>query len=92
MRITLQYATQVKRVAGVGSETVEASAPCGVEDLVRLAVDRRGDALRRMVLDDHGKLQPSLLVFVHDRQVGRGETITLKDGDVVTLMSPISGG
>lgn len=92
MRITLQYATQVKRAAGVGSETLDVPSPCGITDVIRLAAERRGEALRKLMLDEQGRVQPSLLVFVHDRQLGRDEVIALQEGDVVTIMAPISGG
>jgi molybdopterin converting factor small subunit len=92
MRITLQYATQVKRAAGVGADTLDAPADAKLPDLLRLAADNRGDALRSMLLDAAGEIQPSLLVFAGDRQIGRDEQITLRDGDVLTVMSPISGG
>ena len=92
MRITLQYATQVKRAAGIGSDTLDAPPDASLPDLLRLAAEYRGDALRKMLLDDGGDVQPSLLVFVGDRQLGREEQIALRDGDVVTLMAPISGG
>ena len=92
MRITLQYATQVKRAAGVGADTLDAPAEAKLLDLLHLAAERRGDALRSMLLSEAGTIQPSLLVFAGDRQIGRDEPITLCDGDVLTLMSPISGG
>lgn len=92
MRITLQYATQVKRAAGVGADMLDAPADATLSDLLRLAAERRGEALRSMLLDDGGEIQRSLLVFAGDRQIGRDESITLRDGDVLTLMSPISGG
>jgi molybdopterin converting factor small subunit len=92
MRISVQYATQVKRAAGVGSETLEAPSPCGIADVVRLAAERRGEVLWKMLLDDAGRVQPSLLVFIGDRQIGRDESVSLREGDVVTIMAPISGG
>jgi molybdopterin converting factor small subunit len=92
MRITVQYATQVKRAAGVGSETLDVPSSCGIADVVRLVAERRGEALRKLLLDDAGQVQPSLLIFAGDRQIGRSESVALRDGDVVTIMSPISGG
>ena len=92
MRITLQYATQVKRAAGVGSETLDVPSPCGIADVVRLAAERRGEALRKMLFDDAGHVQPSLLLFVGDRQIGREDSVSVREGDVVTIMAPISGG
>ncbi len=92
MRITVQYATQVKRAAGVGSETLDVASPCRIADVVRVAADRRGESLRKMLLDDAGRVQPSLLVFMGDRQIGRDESVSLREGDVITIMAPISGG
>lgn len=92
MRITLQYATQVKRAAGVGADTLDAPPNATLPDLLRLAANHRGDALRSMLLSEAGEIQPWLLVFAGDRQIGRDEQVTLRDGDVLTLMAPISGG
>jgi molybdopterin converting factor small subunit len=92
MQVTVEYAAQVKRVAGIASETIEVNSACTVQELVKQAVDRHGDALRRVLLDSGGELQRSILVFVGEDQARWDDHVELKDGDTVTLLSPISGG
>jgi molybdopterin converting factor small subunit len=54
-------------------------------------VNRHGDAFRRIVLTEQDKIQPALLLFVGDEQLG-GDTPHLKDGDVITILAPMAGG
>jgi len=42
-------------------------------------------------LDACGGVQPAILLFVGDEQVGP-ETVPLRDGDVVTVLTPMAGG
>ena len=52
-----------------------------------------GEAGRRDLIFDSGKnLQPSILLFVGDDQIQWHIPVTLQDRDVVTILSPISGG
>ena len=91
MRVTAEYAAQVKRAAGVGAETLDVDASCTVEQLVQAVAARHGDALRALLLTGDGRLHPSILVFLRGEQVRDGST-PLRDGDTVTLLPPISGG
>ncbi|MGH7127677.1 MAG: MoaD/ThiS family protein [Planctomycetaceae bacterium] len=94
MHVTIEYAAQAKRAAGIAAERVELDAPCSVSELLRRRADARGTELRILLFGDDGRLQPSLLVFVGDRQIRGDEADTLRvsEGDVLTVMSPISGG
>jgi molybdopterin converting factor small subunit len=90
MRITVSYMAQLKRAAGLGREVVEVDGACTmVELLLRLAQDR-GDSFRGLVLTSQGQPQPSLLLFVGEEQV-RGDR-PLRDGDEITVLTPMSGG
>lgn len=92
MQIEIHFATQVKRAAGVRSETVTVPEGCTVHALVRQTADRHGDELRRLLLNDAGEVQPGLLLFLGDAQVTSGDDPVLVDGATLTVMSPISGG
>ena len=91
MRIKVEYAAQLKRAAGVGSEEFELDAPGSLRDLVSCIAEKHGDPLSGLLLDDARRLQPSILVFLGNDQV-RGEDTPLEDGNSVTFLSPISGG
>lgn len=92
MKVTVEYAAQVKRAAGVASEIVELPPGATLQQLVQTVVSLRGDQLAGVLLADDGGLHPSILVFVGDEQV-RGEAARpLREGDTVSFLSPISGG
>ena len=92
MNVTVEYAAQVKRAAGVASESLTVDAPCTVQQLVAKIADAHGDGLANLLLAPNGALHPSILLFVGDRQVRWDSAAQLHDGDVVTILSPISGG
>ena len=91
MKIAVRYMAQLRQAAGVSTEDVEVDSTAALVDLLRLLAERRGAGLRRLLLTVDGTIQPTLLVFVGDEQADGART-TLKDGDAVTLLSPIAGG
>ncbi|MCH7989228.1 MAG: MoaD/ThiS family protein [Planctomycetes bacterium] len=92
MQVTVVYAAQVKRAAGVASENVDVDATCSVQDLLTQVAAARGNALKNILFDDDGVLHPSILLFVRDSQIRWETPFELNDRDVVTVLSPISGG
>jgi molybdopterin converting factor small subunit len=92
MNVTVYYMAQLKQAAGVGSETIELAGPCTATELVRLLADRHGPALRRLLLNEGGEMQPTILLFVNDVQVMKGNDVMFQDGDEVSFLSPIAGG
>ena len=92
MKVSVRYMAQLRTAAGTAAETVDIEAPCTAADLVAHLAARHGDALRRLLLGADGRLSPIILVFLGDSQVGPGEPLPLKDGDVITLLSPVAGG
>ena len=92
MRVTVEYAAQVKRAAGVASESVDVETACSLQELLRQVAADRGDALKNILFDDDGALHPSILLFVGNSQIRWNTPLKLNDRDVVTVLSPISGG
>jgi molybdopterin converting factor small subunit len=92
MKITIHYMAQLKQAAGTPAEQVILDAPCTVGELVRRLAEQHGEPLRRLLLDGQGGLQPTNLFFIGDEQVQPSDCAALKDGDVVTVLSPIAGG
>ena len=87
------YLVEVRRKSvPTPTEEIELGRPCTAVELVRLVAGRHGDGLRRLLLDDRGELQPTILMFVNDNQVSREKDITIQDGDEVSFLSPIAGG
>jgi len=92
MRITVRYQTQIRRAAGVGSESIDVSPDCCLPELLMRLAERHGEAFHRMVLAE-GKPNGAILLFVGDNQVSpSAPSIPLQEGDVVTLLAPMAGG
>lgn len=92
MKVTVEYAAQVKRAAGCAAETIELDSECSMQQLLAQVAARHNDSLHKLLFDPQGVLHPSILVFVGDEQVRWDQPIKLRDKDVVTILSPISGG
>ncbi len=92
MQVTIEYAAQIKRAAGVASESVDVEEACSVQNLLTQVAVARGDALKNILFDDNGELHPSILLFVGNLQIRWETPLELNDRDVVTVLSPISGG
>ena len=92
MKVTVEYTAQVKRLAGVGSETFELDEPGTLGQLLAAMVFRHGDEFQRLLLNDSGSLQGSILLFAGEHQVSSDSNTALSDGDVLTIVTPISGG
>jgi molybdopterin converting factor small subunit len=89
MIVGVRYLAQLKQAAGRAVEQVSIDARCTVAELAGLLAERHV-ALRSSLLDAAGQVQPTLLIFVGDEQAEPGRL--LRDGDEVTLMTPIAGG
>jgi molybdopterin converting factor small subunit len=92
MQVTIEFAAQLKRAAGTAAETVDVETGRSVQELVAEVAGRHGDPLAGLLLGADGALHPSILLFVSDEQVRWETPRVLCDNDVVTLLSPISGG
>ena len=92
MKIVVEYTAQLKRAAGAAAETIELAESSTLDALLASLAARHGEEFRGLLFNGAGGRQPSVLVFVADRQIPREEAVELVDGQVVTLVSPISGG
>ena len=92
MNIAVRYMAQLKTAAGCAAEQVELDASASVTDLVGRLARQHGEPLAGLLLDAGGRPQPTILVFVGDQQVVAGQSLVLKDGDVLTFLSPMAGG
>ena len=92
MRISVHYLAQLRQAAGTGCEEMDLPTACSARQLLVRLAQQRGDSLGRLLLGGDKKVHPTILLFVGDEQVGPEEDTMLKDGDVVTILSPIAGG
>jgi molybdopterin converting factor small subunit len=92
VKVTVEYAAQVKKAAGIASESLDVDEQTTAQDIVRQVARAHGAGLSDLILNGDGDLHPSILLFVGDDQVAWSLPVSLRDRDVVTILSPVSGG
>lgn len=92
MKIRVEYVAQIRDAAGCPGEVLDLPAGSAIQDAVRAVARARGERLATMLLDAGGNLTAGALLFLGDDQVEWSEARPLRDGDTVTLMSPLAGG
>ncbi len=92
MNVTVEYAAQVKKAAGIASEQLEIAENATVQEVVLQVAETRGQALADLILDGAGGIHPSILLFVGDDQVAWDPPVALRERDTLTILSPVSGG
>lgn len=90
MNIHVEYRSQLRLCVGASEERVALDAGADVGGLLRAIAERHGAAVAALLFSDGGLPSATLLCFVASEQVNGNST--LSDGDVVTLITPISGG
>lgn len=92
MKIVVEYTAQVKKAAGLSREEFHVAEGCTLQELVKQVSERHAANLKPILFPGSEELHASILLFVSDQQVLWNETLTLKPDQVVTILSPISGG
>lgn len=88
--ITLEYFAQAKMAAGCEREEFDSAQVDRLDSLIEQTCARHGDSLSTILLHE-GMLAPWILVAING-VASTDRATTLEDGDVVRLVSPISGG
>jgi len=92
MHITVEYTAQIRRAAGLSSESYEVAEGSTAGTLLPMIAERHGADLSRFLIREDGSPQTTLLAFIADRQVRWSQVLPLEDGQTLTLLSPVSGG
>ncbi len=92
MKVTVEYSSQIRRIGGVSSETVELDTSCQVQELVKQLAGDHGESFRSLIIDSAGNLQSTILVFVNDKQISRDASVEVADNDMVHIIAPMAGG
>jgi len=90
--VRVRYCAQAHVAAGVAEEEIALDGACLPADLIARIASAHGDALRRLLLDGNGQPHASVLLFVGEEQTSVNARQPLKDGDVIEILPPISGG
>ena len=93
MHIEIEYVAQMRNAAGgTARETVALPTGATLQDLLKDAVERHGEQLTTLLLDETGTPRSSTLVFVGEEQVDWDNPPELTDSSKVTLLAPLAGG
>ncbi len=92
MKVTLSYFAQVRRAAGVETETLDFPDDTDLAAVITEIANQHGDELKTLVLDEDDNVRPSILLLVNGAPVSRGESPTLGDGSAVSVFSAVAGG
>ncbi|NOU36166.1 MAG: MoaD/ThiS family protein [Kiritimatiellaceae bacterium] len=88
MKIKITYFAQIRKKAGVESETVDVAH--GATVLAALKTLKHGDEFKSLLFDESGALRPVILLVVNEVPVAPDHK--LNDGDCVQVFSPVAGG
>jgi molybdopterin converting factor small subunit len=92
MKITVRYSGQARQAAGAAEESVEMAPRSSLNDLIKKLSGIHADGLNKLLLSASGEPNTSVLIFVDDEQVFPSEPNELSEGEIVEILSPISGG
>lgn len=89
MQIEIEYSTQTRTASGRSRQTLDAASECTLADALSSLVKIQPQL--SPWIDAAGKPRAGLLVFVNDRAANSWD-VQLHTGDVVALMTLVSGG
>lgn len=91
MRIDVEYSSQIRSALGTQSEQIELDDNGTLALLIQTIVSIHGESAHQVLCDENGSLNKWILADRSGKLL-RDPTTPLADGDLVRLMSPISGG
>ena len=81
---------ELRTAAGGGEVTLAANT---LGELLRTLADRYGEMARNVLLDREGRVRQYAFVYINNTlQKPLDMSVPLKDGDVVLVIPPVSGG
>lgn len=90
MNIRAEYTAQLRVRAGCAEESFDLEPGTDLKGLLRAIAGRHGDDVAGLLFAHGNEPAPTVLCFVGSEQADLERL--LSDADVVTLMTPISGG
>jgi molybdopterin converting factor small subunit len=90
VNIRVEYMSQLRTRTGCSEETFALEPGSDLAALLRAIAEHHDESVRDLLFDDGGTPSPTVLGFVRSEQAPWEHVLC--DGDVVTLMTPISGG
>jgi molybdopterin converting factor small subunit len=90
MQVTVHYFAQLRRAAGCASEPIAIEYGMTLRALLDRLADRHGGLFQNLLLGNQDGPHSSLLLFVGDHAMELAHV--LRDGDSVTMLTPMAGG
>lgn len=94
MEITVHYFAVLRKLTGKRQEKIKIKEDSTLEDVLAVLVEKYGERFKQYISPPKGKkgLQLVLLINNQDSNQLNGLKATLKDGDTLSLVLPITGG
>ena len=95
MRIKIVYLGLIRNRIGKNEEQYEVMEGSSLTDLIKILTRNYGEKVQSIVEErKESRLDPTFITTVNGvlKNPFRGDNVTLKDGDIVTVMTLISGG
>jgi molybdopterin converting factor small subunit len=89
MRVTVEFFGPAREAAGAARLTSDCDQTDTAQEVVARLATERGGRLAHLLLAN-GRLAPSVLVAVNDREAAG--PAPLNEGDEITVIPPVSGG
>ena len=94
MKVKVKTLADIWEAVGKKRElVVELEEGATILDLVNKLVERYGESLKKILMNEEGGLSSSIIVLINRTEVKKEvEGTVLKNGDEVTFMPPVAGG
>ena len=92
MKVTVNYYGQLKQITNKDSESCDLSEQTDLNQMLAGLASQYGDKFKDFVFDQAGEIRVSLMISVNDNVVDKKPAPCLKDGDEVSILTPIAGG
>lgn len=91
MKILFSTNGQIRDVLGEEHITLELPVDGGLSHILAEVSRRLDQTAQQLLVDDNNQLQPGLMLIVNDQMMFEHEC-SIKDGDLVSILMPMSGG
>lgn len=92
MKVTVNYMGQLRYLTGKDSDQVDCAQGASLADLMTEASKKYDRRFVNIVLDETGKIRPSLIVIINGVSADKDAAPNFSDGDSITLLTAIAGG
>lgn len=92
MNIKINYLGQIRKTTRTNEEYIELNRESTIQDFIKNELCQKHQDLGKLILEEDGTLRSIILIFDDKTKVIEGVPRNLRDGSVITIMTPITGG